>query len=160
LPREQRRDFYVYVDEFQSIATQNFVSLLSEGRKFGIGLVLANQFVSQLENQRILDAVFGNVGTLICFRVGARDAELMEGQLQPTFNRADVLNLPNWRAYVRTLIRGESVQPFDIRTTLADSQDDVARAEDVIKLSRQKFALPRAAVEAYISGSLETERMT
>jgi type IV secretory pathway TraG/TraD family ATPase VirD4 len=140
VPLEQRRPFFVYVDEFQNIATQSFISMLSEGRKFGLGLVLANQFVSQLEDRRIVESIFGNVGTLISFRVGQPDAEVLEKYFYPVFSRSDLISLPNWHSVMSTLANGQTVQPFSIETKLMLSEYDYSRAERVREQSRRKYA--------------------
>lgn len=138
----QRRDFYVYVDEFQSIATQSFISLLSEGRKFGLSLILANQFVSQIKDPRIVASVFGNIGTVICFRLGQTDAEAMEREFYPLFDRSDLINLPNWLAYITTLVNGEPLQPFSISTLLDKEIFDEPRASQVLIESRRRYGRP------------------
>lgn len=155
IPPHQRRDFHVYVDEFQSIATQSFITLLSEARKFGLSLVLANQFVSQIKDPRIMESVFGNVGTLICFRVGQQDAEIMEREMFPVFTRSDLINLPNWKAYMSTLVNGQTVPPFTVQTVLDDVVFDENRAQEAQRLSREKYSRPRAAVEREIARSLQ-----
>lgn len=104
---EKRRLFYLYVDEFQSLATESFVLLLSEARKFGIGLILANQFISQIKDERIVQSVFGNVGTLISFRIGHEDAEIIAPHFVPVFNSHDLTNLPNWTACIKTTAKGQ-----------------------------------------------------
>lgn len=154
--REQdRRPFFLYVDEFQSIATQNFISLLSEGRKFGLGLVLANQFVTQLEDRRIVESVFGNVGTIVCFRAGQSDAEIMERYFAPAFDRQAISRLPNWHAAMTTLVGGESVQPFMVETVPDPTRPDGATAERARVASRKKFSRPRAVVERELAESLK-----
>lgn len=155
-PREQRRDFHLYADEFQSIATQNFITLLSEARKFGLNLILANQFVSQIRDERISHSIFGNVGTLICFRLGQRDAEVMEREMFPVFTRTDLINLPNWYAYMTTLIDGQTVQPFTIRTIAGDEPSGSSRAERVRELSRAKYGRSRESVLQEIMKSVGT----
>jgi len=140
LPAEKRRPFFVYVDEFQSVATANFISILSEGRKFGLGLVLANQFVSQLEDQRVVESVFGNVGTLVTFRVGRRDAELLARYFAPAFSESDLGELPNWDAIVSLQVRGEALPPFSVSTVLPEESPDRAAAERVRARSRDKYA--------------------
>jgi hypothetical protein len=145
-PEAQRRPFYVYVDEFQSIATQSFILLLSEARKFGVSLVLANQFVSQIKSPRLIDSIFGNIGTLISFRLGLQDAGVIEHQMYPSVTKIDLLNLPNWHAYARMLINGQVAPPFTIRTELMEvlpSEDRLAAVRDA---SRRKYARPRAEV--------------
>jgi hypothetical protein len=116
LPQAERHDCLIAVDEFQSFASQNFVSLLSEGRKFGVNLVLANQFFEQIKDDRIKGAILGNVGTLISFGVGIEDAQRLEREFHPAFSARDLLNLPNWVACVRTLSKGQVVPGFTLRT--------------------------------------------
>ena len=139
IPQHERRNFHVYVDEFQSIATQSFITLLSEARKFGLSLILANQFISQIKDERILHAIFGNVGTLICFRLGQADAEIMEREMFPVFSRSDLINLPNWHAYMATLTNGQTVPPFNVQTLQSSAQYDRARASAVRKQSRRRY---------------------
>jgi len=142
----QRRPFYVYVDEFQSIATQSFILLLSEARKFGLSLVLANQFVSQIKNPRLVDSIFGNVGTLISFRLGQQDAELIEREMYPSVTRTDLLNLPNWHAYARMLVNGEVAPPFTVRTEIQKCSPSRERGTAVREASRRKYSRPRVLV--------------
>jgi hypothetical protein len=154
IPKEQRRDFHVYVDEFQSIATQSFVTLVSEARKFGLSLTLANQFVSQIADERIINSVLGNAGTLICFRLGPQDAELVARHLEPFVSPADLLTLPNYYAHVRTLMNGQTVQPFTVQTLLSEVGYSKARGEDVREYSRKRYGRPRQLVEQEIVASL------
>lgn len=146
-PMEKRRLFSVYVDEFQHLATLNFVSMLSEGRKFGLGLVLANQFIGQVEERRIVNSIFGNVGTLICFRLGQVDAEFVERYVKPAFSQSDLTNLPNWISTMSTLVGGQTVQPFSVETTLMHTPINQQQIDDVRKRSRDQYAHPRAIVE-------------
>jgi hypothetical protein len=110
-----RRDFFLYLDEFQTFATLTLATMLSELRKYRVNLVLAHQYLSQLESE-IRDAVFGNVGTFIAFRVGAFDAPLVARELSPTFEADDLLSLPNFNIYLRLMIRGEPSKPFSAET--------------------------------------------
>lgn len=128
-PKEKRRPFFVYVDEFQNIATSSFTVLLSEARKFGIGLTLANQFLSQIRNREIVQAIFGNVSSIISFRVGLADAELLDDVFLPTIDRNNLVNLPNWQAAVRTAVDGRIVSPFYIKTEVTGSPDDIIREQ-------------------------------
>ena len=112
---EQRRPFFVYLDEFQTFTTLAFVNMLSELRKFGVGLVLAHQFLSQLEPQ-ILQAVLGNVGTVVAFRLGPEDARALSTEFSPTFGPADLANLPNRSCFLRLIIDGTPSAPFSART--------------------------------------------
>lgn len=110
-PEGKRRPFFLYVDEFQSFATLSFATMLAELRKHGLGLVLAHQYLHQLEPD-ILHAVLGNVGTLVSFRVGAEDAPILAREFSPTFDVHDLLNLPNWRFYLKLMIDGAPSPPF------------------------------------------------
>ena len=157
LPESQRRDFYIYVDEFHAVATQAFINLLSEGRKFGVNLVLANQFVTQIRNNRIIESILGNAGTIICFRLGLEDAERLEKEFLPVFHRLDLLNLPNWTACVRTLKCGQRVRPFTVQTELDATPYDEHQALRVREVSRHRYGRPRADVEEEIRRSLEKE---
>lgn len=146
----QRQPFFLYVDEFQSIATQNFVSLLSESRKFGLGLILANQFTSQIRNARIMESILGNVGTLMAFRTGPHDSQLIEREMFPVVDSSALMNLPNHTAYLKALTRGEPARPCVIQTTLPATPLDEATIERVRALSRGKYSKPRYEVEQQI----------
>ena len=150
----ERRMFYLYVDEFQALATQNFITMLSEARKFGLGLVLANQFFSQIKDPRIMESIVGNVGTTICFRLGREDAEALEPQFLPFFDRYDLANLPNWNACVKTTAGGQVAAPFSLRTVLPRTAPDAQAGQEVKARSRKKYGRSRAVVEAEISKSL------
>jgi hypothetical protein len=114
-PEEERRDFFVYLDEFHTFATQSLATMLSELRKYRVGMVLAHQHLSQLD-PAIRDAVFGNVGTMISFRVGAEDAQYLARELAPTFAFTDLTSLPRYNMYLRLLIDGEQSKPFSAQT--------------------------------------------
>jgi ribosomal protein L7/L12 len=146
-PASDRRWFSVYVDEFQSLATQNFSLLLSEARKFGVGLILANQYVEQVD-ERIMRALLGNVGTLISFRVGRQDARALSGIFAPQFDEHDLVNLPNWTAAVRTTVRGQVVSPFTLRTELVTNPPDALAAAEIRRRSRVSFSRPKRMVDA------------
>ena len=158
LPVAQRRPFYLYVDEFQSLATQNFTLLLSEARKFGVGLTLANQFAAQIEDQRITRALFGNVGTLIAFRVGRADAELLAPLLQSHFDADDLTNLPNWQACLKTTVGGQTATPFSLQTLLPAALPDTAMSDDLRAVSAARYGRPRVEVEAEIERGYATKR--
>ncbi|RMH78715.1 MAG: DUF87 domain-containing protein [Calditrichaeota bacterium] len=156
IPAHKRKVFYVYVDEFQSVATQNFVLLLSEARKFGVGLILANQFISQINDARIVQSIFGNVGTLVSFRVGQADAKhFLEPQFYPYFTRQDLTNLPNWHACVKTTVHGQVVAPFSMHTVVPDQEWHADIAEQVRQFSRRRYGRPRDIVEKEIEESLK-----
>lgn len=152
LPVEQRKDFTIYIDEFQSISTQNFISLLSEGRKFGINLVLANQFTSQIP-KNILASIIGNVGTMICFRLGIIDAEMLEEKFLPVFNKYDMANLPNWTALISTLNKNQLISPFTLETINDVNSRDKKAAQEIINLSNKKYGKSVKEVEEIIQKS-------
>lgn len=152
-PIEQRRDFYLYVDEFQNLATPNFGVLLSEARKYRLNLILTNQYVSQVD-AKITSAIAGNVGTTISFRVGPVDAELLEREFLSSFNRYDLMNLPNFHTCVSTLIDGQVSKPFSMRTILDESPVDEKLGSAVRELSGLKYGKPRGEVETEIAESL------
>lgn len=154
--RTDRRPFFVYVDEFQSLATSSFVGLLSEARKFGVGMVLANQFLTQIESEQIVQSILGNAGTLVCFRLGQPDAKAMEPRLAPAFSASDLQNLPNFHACVALLARGEALRPFSMRTLYrgADNPDGDRIRCDIVARSREQYARPRKEVEEEIGRSL------
>jgi hypothetical protein len=154
VPISKRRLFFLYVDEFQSLATSNFIPMLSESRKYGLSLVLANQFVSQISDDRIMNGIFGNVGTHVCFRVGRDDAEKLEPQFGPSFDRADLANLPNWHACVRTTVDGRVTAPFTLRTNpLSPTESDPERVAKMVDAAKAACTRPRAEVEQEILAS-------
>ncbi|MEX0918786.1 MAG: TraM recognition domain-containing protein [Candidatus Paceibacterota bacterium] len=143
-----RPDFYLYLDEFQNITTDSIAVILSEARKYRLGLTMAHQFISQLD-EKIRQAVFGNVGSMAIFRVGTTDAEFLAKQLAPVFGENDIANLDNYNAYVRLLTAGRPVKPFNIKI----APPGVGRPEQIAKLkelSALAFGRPRAEVEAEV----------
>jgi ABC-type oligopeptide transport system ATPase subunit len=118
-PPEKRRPFFLYADEFQNFTTLSFAVMLSELRKYGVGLVLAHQYIHQLKPD-IREAVFGNCGTLICFRIGASDAPYLVREFQPVFDARDLMTLPNRRAYIKMMINGAPSRPFCMETILPE----------------------------------------
>ncbi len=156
IPENEREDFYLYVDEFQNFATESFAGVLSEARKYRLNLIIAHQYIGQLvtaDNSTVVrDAVFGNVGTMLIFRVGVTDAEFLENEFAPVFNLQDMANLPNWRIYLKLLIDGRSSKPFSARTlpsmTLRDELSVPVR--EIINISRKNYAQPTIQVEKNI----------
>ena len=140
LPISKRTDFFVYVDEFQNIAINSFTTLISEARKFGVYLILANQFLNQIHDEKITLSLFGNVGTLISFRIGQDDAKLLEQKFYPYLTSFHLTNLPNWSAYVSTLVNGQSTPPFNIETILENETYSSDIAKKVIEHSRRKYS--------------------
>jgi len=123
IPEKDRHDFYVYVDEFQNFITDSFASILSEARKYRLGLTIANQYIGQLDEQ-IRDAVFGNVGTLISFRVGAQEAEYLAREFEPVFDEFDLVNVAKFNAYLRMIIDNMPARPFSIQTIKENTPPD------------------------------------
>jgi type IV secretory pathway TraG/TraD family ATPase VirD4 len=117
-PEALRRDFFLYLDEFQMFATESLASMLAELRKYRVSLILANQYLGQLD-MGVRDAILGNVGTLICFRVGADDAERLSREMEPVFERVDLIGLPNHHIYLRLMIDGQVSKPFSATTLKA-----------------------------------------
>lgn len=140
-----RRDFYLYVDEFQNFANQSFANILSEARKYRLNLVVAHQYIAQLEEE-VAKAVFGNVGTLIVMRVGAEDASFMETEFMPTFVPEDLVNLPKFQMYLKLMVDGVSTQPFSA-ATLPPIATRTNSEQKVIAVSRERYAEPRPIIE-------------
>ena len=141
IPQEQRRDFNLYIDEFQNFTTDSISTILSEARKYRLNLVIAHQFIAQLQ-EKIRDSVFGNVGSMVVFRIGAEDAEKIIKNFEPVFTKNDLINIDNLNAYAKLLIRGETTKPFNIRIPFAPKGDP--NLTDVLKkLSRTRYGLKR-----------------
>lgn len=149
IPEKNRRSFYCYVDEFHNFITLSFADILSEARKYGLHLVLAHQYVKQL-HESIRDAVFGNVGTLISFRIGTDDAQCLEKEFSPTFSLIDLINLPNYHIYLKLMVDGVTSQPFSA-TTLRLPDVTQSYKQIIIEHSRKKYSLPRYQVEKEIA---------
>lgn len=155
IAERDRKDFYLYVDEFQNFATDDFAQILSEARKYKLNLIVGNQFISQI-NENIRDAVFGNVGTAITMKVGSTDASFLESIYTPVFNSTDLVNLENTNAYVKIINKGETPPAFSINTHYKHSpftipaEGDARTAEIVKTLSRYRFGRDRGMVEAEI----------
>ena len=144
---KDRPDFCLYVDEFQNYSTDSFATILSEARKFGLNLIVANQFTTQLTDE-IRDAVFGNVGTIVSFRVGTQDADALQKVMQPIFDADDLQRVPNGNMVVRTLIRGIPTQPFSMQGLPPLGNENQKLVQALIQLSAAKYGRPRAQVEA------------
>jgi hypothetical protein len=153
MPMDQRKDFFLYVDEFQNFATPDFAQILSEARKYRLDLIVANQFIGQMEEE-VKNAIFGNVGTLAAFRVGVTDANYLQHEFQPTFSEADLINIDRFNCYMRTVVNGEPVPPFSLDTT-KDMEKEKAmmnpRVSELIKeLSRLKYGKDVNVIEQVI----------
>lgn len=150
-PQTERQPFYLYIDEFQNVTTKSIATILSEARKYKLNLTIAHQFIGQLEEE-IKKAVFGNVGSILSFRIGSDDAEYMEKQFTPVFTAQDLLNIDNFNAYLKLLIDGQTSKPFNIKTPgYRQAEADRRRMAEYIKeLSRAKYSRPREEVEEEI----------
>ncbi len=153
-PEDQRRDFYLYVDEFQNFATPDFAVILSEARKYRLNLTVANQFIGQMEEE-VKNAVFGNVGTKISFRVGVTDANYLQHEFTPTFTEDDLLNVERFHAFIKTIVKNQPQTPFSLDTTLdmkkvQESKND-RTAEIITEMSRLKHGRDAKLVEAEIT---------
>ncbi len=154
MPEEQRRDFYLYVDEFQNFATPDFAVILSEARKYRLNLCVANQFIGQVEEE-VKNAIFGNVGTKIAFRVGVTDASYLAHEFTPVFGEDDLLNVERFHAYVKTIVHNEPMTPFSMDVT-KDMNEQKKRenprvAEIIKEMSRLKYGHDVRLVEAEIA---------
>ncbi|HEY7327859.1 MAG TPA: type IV secretion system DNA-binding domain-containing protein [Gemmataceae bacterium] len=145
LPEARRRPFYFYVDEFHDFLTLSFADILSSSRKYGLNLVLAHQHLGQLD-EKLRGAILGNVGTVISFRVGAEDAELLAKEFYPVFGAADLVRLPNYHIYLKLLIDGAPSEPFSAFTLLPRSRN-TSHKQEIIDHSRRQYAQPRREVE-------------
>jgi len=144
IPEKERKDFFLYVDEFQNFATEDFAKIMSEARKYRLALVVANQYIAQM-NEKVRDAVFGNVGNLMSFRVGASDAEYLEKEFAPVFTKEDLVNIPNINCYIKMLVNGKVTKPFSMNTyfEIDKRYPKYPKVRDVIiKIARQVYARP------------------
>ncbi len=144
----RRKDFYLYIDEFQNVTTNSIATILSEARKYRLDLIITHQFIGQLKED-IKKAVFGNVGSTISFRIGTDDAEFMAKQFKPVFNEQDLLQIDNFNCYVKLLARGMTSPPFSMKT-YPPRKGDKEIAEVVKEISRTKYGRPREEVEQEI----------
>lgn len=153
-PVKDRRDFYLYVDEFQNFATPDFAVILSEARKYRLGLCVANQFIGQVEEE-VKNAIFGNVGTMVSFRVGVSDASYLSHEFAPVFGEDDLLNVERYHAFIKTIVNNEPVPPFSLDTTIdyqaLKAQESERIAQIIIEMSRLKYGRDEKLVEAEIT---------
>lgn len=153
MPIEQRQDFYFYVDEFQNFATPDFSQILSEARKFRLNLTVANQFIGQIDEE-VKNAIFGNVGTIMTYRVGVTDANYLAREFQPVFGEDDLLNIERFNIYMRTIVNNEPVPPFSVDLTRdmakVAAQKNPRVAEIIREMSKLKYGRDRQLVEAEI----------
>jgi CxxC-x17-CxxC domain-containing protein len=150
IPEEQRNDFFLYIDEFQNFATESFTNILSEARKYRLALILGHQYITQMD-ETVRDAVFGNVGTLVSFRVGAEDAEYLEKEFTPEFLASDLVNLAKYNIYLKLMIDGLAGRPFSATTLPPLPKTEKSNVENIIKASRERYSNKRSEVEEKIS---------
>ncbi len=154
IPEAQRRDFFLYVDEFQNFATPDFAQILSEARKFRLSLTVANQFIGQIDEE-VKNAIFGNVGTLMCYRVGVSDANYLAREFTPVFSEDDLLNIEKYHVYIKTIVNNETVAPFSMSIAKDinawRSQMNPKMAEIIKEMSRLKYGRDGRLVEAEIA---------
>lgn len=157
IAEEQRRDFYLYVDEFQNFATESFATILSEARKYHLNLIMTNQYIAQVPEE-VISAVFGNIGTLITFRVGAPDAAALKQEFAPIFEEVDLVNLDNYHIYVKMSIDGVTCPAFSAITLAPDKRENFNR-EKIIQYSRDNYSKRREYVEEKISELSEIPKL-
>jgi len=153
---EDRRPFYLYVDEFQNFATDSFATILSEARKYGLNLTVANQYISQM-TETVRDAVFGNVGTMISFRVSADDAPILSKQFEPQFEPQDLLQMHNRHFIINMVIAGEKAPAFSA-TTLTLPPEQIDNTGRIIENTRRNYSRPRAEVEVEIAEAIAVQQ--
>lgn len=156
VPEDQRQDFCLYVDEFQNFSTDSFATIMSEARKYHLNLVVANQFTTQL-SEEIRDAVFGNMGTIVSFRVGQNDVDMLSKYFQPAFDAEDLLRVPNFNTITRTLVGGVPTQPFSMTALPSLGEPNPQLATALKQLSSAKYGTPKAKAEAEIFARLATK---
>jgi len=159
MAEQTRRDFFLYVDEFQNFATESFAGILSEARKYRLSLIVAHQYITQL-TEEVRDAVFGNVGTLIAFRVGAADAEFMEKEFEPMVMMNDLINLPKFQIYLKLMIDGVTGNAFSAKGIPPFPPPESTYTDKVIKVSQERYGRPRKEVEDKILNWMEKEFQT
>jgi len=145
-----RNDFFLYVDEFQNFSTESFTNVLSEARKYRLALILAHQYIAQMD-ETVRDAVFGNVGTILSFRVGAEDAEFLEKEFAPEFYAQDFCNLAKYNIYLKLMIDGLAGRPFSSKTLPPFPRPEKSNKEKIIKVSRERYGTFREKVEKNIT---------
>ncbi len=152
IPEEERKDFFLYIDEFQNFATKSFINILSEARKYRLSLVLSHQYIGQLEEEEktghsMKDAVFGNMGTIVTFRLGAEDAEVLEQEFLPDVKIEDIINLPKYNIYAKLMINGIAGRAFSAETIPPFPVPENSQAEKIIRVSGDRYGADRKIVE-------------
>jgi len=150
IPEKERKDFVLYIDEFQNFSTDSFANILSEARKYRLSLVLAHQYIAQME-EKVRDAVFGNIGTMMLFRVGADDAEFIEREFSPEFFVEDMVNLPKQNIYVKLMISGLTSRPFSAETLPPIEIPEETHEKEITEFSRKTYGTSKTGVEKKIA---------
>lgn len=150
MPEDERDDFFMYIDEFQTFSTPSFAGILSEARKYRLALILAHQYITQMD-EIVRDAVFGNAGTLVSFRVGAADAEFMENEFIPAFLQTDLVNLGKYNIAVKLMIDGIASNAFSATTLPPFIQQEESNRETIIRVSRERHGRPKEVVAEKIT---------
>jgi hypothetical protein len=150
-------DFYLYIDEFQNVTTDSIATILSEARKYRLNMTMAHQFVGQLD-EKIRDAVIGNVGTMVSFRIGAPDAEYLVKEFKPEVSENDMVNIERYNAYIKMMIDGAASKPFTIQTLPPMGESNEKIGEAIKQLSRLKFGRDRRIVESQLADRLKYAR--
>jgi len=160
IPEDERKDFYLYVDEFQNFATESFANILSEARKYRLCLTIGHQYIGQLEDKdtKVRDAVFGNVGTMAVFRVGAEDAEFLEKEFSPEFMATDLVNLSKYNIYLKLMIDGVSSHPFSATTLSPPIPLQESQRYKIIDASRKRYGVKKEIVEKNITQWTESSQ--
>src|SRR3989338_3679781 len=161
ITESQRKDFYLYVDEFQNFATESFATILSEARKYKLNLIVAHQYINQLYDGKtrtapVRDAIFGNVGSMIIFRTGADDAEFLEKEFEPVFMLNDLVNLSKYHVYLKLMINGVASTPFSA-LTIPPIHELTNNRDKVVSVSRERYATQRENIERKIARWLSVE---
>jgi len=171
MPKEDRKDFYLYVDEFQNFATDTFASILSEARKYRLNLIMAHQYIAQLsegaggvavgqKDSKIRDAVFGNVGSMMSFKVGAEDGEYLEKEYAPVLSQQDIIGISNYKAYLKLNINNTTSRPFSLETIWDPEGRNYKVAEIIKKYSRMKHGRKKEFVDAEIEARMGIENLS
>jgi len=145
LKEETRKDFYLYIDEFQNFTTDSIATILSEARKYKLNLIIAHQYIPQLTDQ-IKNAVLGNVGSIGAFRIGAEDAEFLEKQFEPGFSRFDLVNLDNFNLILKMMLNNKTSTPFKMEI-YPPQEGRPEIVETIKKISKLKYGKDRAIVQ-------------
>lgn len=171
MPQAKRKDFFLYVDEFQNFATDTFASILSEARKYKLNLIMAHQYIAQLsesaagiaigqKDTKIRDAVFGNVGTIVSFKVGAEDGEYLEKEYAPVLSQQDIINIANYKTYLKLNINNTTSRPFSMETLYDASKKNEKVGEIIKKYSRMKYGRKKEFVDAEIEARMGIENLS